>query len=74
LINTSSFYSSEKVWLFVASDLRKIKGKQDESENITVKKVKISRFIRMIENNEVVCGFSIACFYKYLLYKKKIKL
>lgn len=71
IISTSNFNSSEKVWLFIASNLRKIKGAQDESENITVKKVKISKFIKMIEKNEVVCGFSIACFYKYLLYKKR---
>jgi ADP-ribose pyrophosphatase YjhB (NUDIX family) len=68
-IYSANFNSSARDPIFIASNLKRVKDEQDSSENITVQKISVDKLKKMIKDNEMACGFSIACFHKYFLYR-----
>lgn len=64
-------FSSEKIVLYVAKDLKKTEQLLGPTEDITIRKEGVSRIVKMIRNNEITCGTTTAAIYKYLLYKEK---
>lgn len=65
----SNSYSTEKVNVFLATDLEKGEMSPDVTEDIKVKRVSLEELKNMIKNNEMTDGFSIAAINKYFLYK-----
>ncbi len=64
-----SGYSSERTTLYLAKGLKKTEQSLDSTEDITIRKEKIDKIVKMIKSNEITCGMTIAAIYKYLLYK-----
>lgn len=70
--NSSNGYSSDKTNIYLAKRLKVVETEHDPSEDITVKKESLDDIIKMIEQNKITCGMTIASIYKYLIYKNKL--
>jgi 8-oxo-dGTP pyrophosphatase MutT (NUDIX family) len=62
--------SSQKVYIYLAKDLKMVKAEPDPTESFKIKKEKLQNIIKMIKNNKITDGYTIIAIYKYLLYKK----
>ena len=67
-------YSSEKCFVYLAEDLTVAKANPEATENITVKKKSLKEILKMIKENKITCGMTVAVVNKFLLYKNKINL
>ena len=64
---------SEKMYIFLARNLKHFKSALEATEDITVKKLTVQEIKSMIEKGDMVDGQTISAFYKYLLFKNKEK-
>jgi len=70
------FYSvnglaNEKCFVFLAKDLHFGKMENEATEDIEIKKVTVKELEKMIASGEIICGMTIATFFKYLIFKNK---
>lgn len=61
-------YSTEKLTAFLATDLKKGKQKLEKDENIEVQIISFTDAIKMIKENKIVDGKTIATLLHYFLY------
>lgn len=67
-------YGSEKCSVFLARDLTFVGSKPEVTEDIKIAKKSLKEIIKMIEQEKILCGITIAGLSKYLLYKQNIKI
>ncbi len=67
-------YGSEKCYVYLAKNLEFTKPNREGTEDIEVVKKSLSEILKMIKNNKITCGISIAAINKYLIYKNKLTL
>ena len=63
-------YNTEKIHCFVASGLTRVKMKLDTDEFITVKKMELSRLIKMIKSGKIIDSKTICAVMVYAAKKK----
>ena len=63
-------YTTEAIHCFVASGLTKVKRKLDTDEFITVKKMELSRLIKMIKSGKIIDSKTICAVMVYAAKKK----
>ena len=63
-------YSTEAIHCFVASGLTRVKMKLDTDEFITVKKMELSRLIKMIKSGKIIDSKTICAVMVYAAKKK----
>lgn len=66
-------YSSEIIYLFLATNLVKGENHLDKDENLIVFEKPLDEFIKMCASSEINDGKTIAIAFRYLEYKNKIK-
>ena len=65
-------YNTEKIHCFVASGLTRVKMKLDTDEFITVKKMELSRLIKMIKSGKIIDSKTICAVMVYTAKKKML--
>ncbi len=60
--------SSEKIYMFLARDLKKVQVDPEDSEDITVRIESVENVKEMIKKNVITDGRTITVMYKYLEY------
>ena len=63
-------YNTEKIHCFVASSLTRVKMKLDTDEFITVKKMELSKLIKMIKSGKIIDSKTICAVMVYAAKKK----
>jgi|TARA_B100000315_G_scaffold221286_1_gene224575 ADP-ribose pyrophosphatase len=63
-------YNTEAIHCFVASELTRVKKKLDTDEFITVKKMELSRLIKMIKSGKIIDSKTICAVMVYAAKKK----
>lgn len=64
-------YTSEKITIFLATDLVKTKRHLDEDEDINVVELPLDEVKTMLDNNEIITASSTVALMHYFLYEKK---
>ena len=65
-------YNTEAIHCFVASELTRVKKKLDTDEFITVKKMELSRLIKMIKSGKIIDSKTICAVMVYAAKKKML--
>ncbi len=63
-------YSTEKLTLFIAKNLKKGKAKPDEDEFINVITLPVSKIMEKIDNNEIMDSKTVLAMLLYIRYEK----
>ncbi|MEZ5196397.1 MAG: NUDIX hydrolase [Bacteroidales bacterium] len=72
-LHPSNGYSSEKCKIFFANNIKMTVAQPEDTEKISIRKVKINKILQMINDGEITCGITIASIFKLLINNNSIK-